>query len=278
MFADDCTVSCAIPRTNVNYAHTNINENLDKIYKWLCANRIQINTGKTKYMIYSYRDSYRIASPIVIGGDEISVTDNTRFLGVTLDNNLKFELHVNQISSKLSRSIGVLGKINSFVPSNILTSLYYTLVHPYLCYALEAWYHAPSYVTNRVDVLQKRAVRCVNKLPFHEHTGEYFRRMNLLRLNDLFKYSMAVYIFKTININEYDPRLSGVLRSFQGIHDHTTRHNYNYILPIYNRVTSQAAVEFSSVKIWNNIPIIIRSVTNLISFKKHFKTFICNNY
>ena len=123
MFADDCCISCSIPRTELNFAHMPINTGLKRVSKWLSSNKIKINSTKTNYMIFSYRDRNQLNEPIMIGSDRIGQVDNVNFLGVVLDDRLRFSHHVSLLSSKISRSVGVLFKIRTSVPDTILKSL-----------------------------------------------------------------------------------------------------------------------------------------------------------
>ena len=58
LFADDTSLSLRFPRENINTVHVQINEYLHFVSKWLIANKLMINTEKTKYMIFSYRDKF----------------------------------------------------------------------------------------------------------------------------------------------------------------------------------------------------------------------------
>ena len=68
----------------------------------------------------------------------ITQTEKTKFLGVTLDKNLSFQAHINEICTKLSKSVGILYKLKSFLPETILKNLYYTLVYQYISYNTES--------------------------------------------------------------------------------------------------------------------------------------------
>ena len=87
-----------------------------------------IVANKTKYMLYSYRGNNNLHGNITMGASEIGITDNIRFLCVILDNKLTFRNHIGHISTKISQSIGVLTKLNDFLPRNILHSLYLLFV------------------------------------------------------------------------------------------------------------------------------------------------------
>ena len=60
MFADDCALSCSFTRAEIPVIHHSINYNLEKVYKWLCANRIMLNSDKTKYILYSYKEDINL--------------------------------------------------------------------------------------------------------------------------------------------------------------------------------------------------------------------------
>ena len=144
LFADDSTVSTPIPYNSsfsTQHFADIINCELGKIHRWLLSNKIAINCDKTKFIIFSYGRYYALP-PIFIGSSQIGQTDHTKFLGILIDQNLNFKHHINYIASKLSKSVGILYKLKYFLPETVLKLLYFSFVHPYLVYAIEAWFAA----------------------------------------------------------------------------------------------------------------------------------------
>ena len=94
LVADDCSMSCAIDKEKLSEAHELINYHLTRVNVWLSSNKIKINPSKTKYLLYSYRNTYNLSSDIVIGDDVIGRTDRIKFLGVTLDDRLSYRYHI----------------------------------------------------------------------------------------------------------------------------------------------------------------------------------------
>ena len=43
LFADDCTVSIRFPKSTISEIHDELNYNISNVYRWLCANKVQIN-------------------------------------------------------------------------------------------------------------------------------------------------------------------------------------------------------------------------------------------
>ena len=55
-----------------------------------------------------------------------------KYLGVIIDHNLTFLPHIINLEVKLSRNVGILFKLNKYLPTSALITLYYALVHPFL--------------------------------------------------------------------------------------------------------------------------------------------------
>ena len=58
------------------------------------------------------------------------------FLGVIIDDKLKFKMHINSTSQKLAKNAGVLYKLSEYVPYNTLLCLYRSFVESYLNYCI----------------------------------------------------------------------------------------------------------------------------------------------
>ena len=105
------------------------------MYNWLISNKICINASKTKYVIFTYNK--KINLPLIkIGKHKIKEANNTKFLGVYFDKNLKFDYHIKYISRKISKSVGVLYRLKSFLPASILKLIYLTFIVPYFTFGI----------------------------------------------------------------------------------------------------------------------------------------------
>ena len=154
LFADDSNLLCRFKNFDPNYIYSHVCLKLKSVYEWLMANKIKINVTKCKFIIFSY--GRKITLPSVLFGDgHISETNSIKFLGLIIDKSLNLSDHLKMLKSKLSRSIGILYKLNKFLPQNILKLLFETLIKPDLTYGVEAWYYAPNYITDKLFIIQK---------------------------------------------------------------------------------------------------------------------------
>ena len=63
----------------------------------------------------------------------------TKFLGVLIDGNLSWKQHINDISTKASKSIGILYNSRGIVKPPSVKQLYFSFIHCHLSYANIAW-------------------------------------------------------------------------------------------------------------------------------------------
>ena len=115
MYADDTTLSCTIPRSvdqieNVEF-ECSLNKELCGIDEWLKVNKLSLNANKSKYMLFNAGN--KILYPFEITIDNISIKRVYvfNFLGLIMDEHLNLKSHIEKISNKCSKTIGVLNKL-----------------------------------------------------------------------------------------------------------------------------------------------------------------------
>ena len=141
------------------------------------------------------------------------------FWGLIVDCNLKYNIHINNICKKISKSIGILYKIRDLVPKSCLLTIYYSFIYPYFLYCIPIWGSTYKTHLNPLIVLQKRAVRLINNSTFLEHTNALFRSSKLLKLEYIYTFTIALYMYK--NIQFFD---------FNRLHFHNTRNRNEWFL------------------------------------------------
>ena len=106
---------------------------------------------------------------IKIGSATIEETNNIKFLGIIFDKHLTFKHHVDVRARKIFKSVGILFKLSKYLPLDIMKTLYYSLINPFLLYLIEVWHGTYANITNKIFILQKKAFRAIHNLPFNSH-------------------------------------------------------------------------------------------------------------
>ena len=155
--------------------------------------------------------------------------------------------------------------------------LYNSLILPHLNYGVECWHAAPNYVLNKLQVLQKKALRAIFNLPYNSHTNDIFKDNGFLKLADIYRLNLACHMFKIIKTPaNYDTSLHP--SSMSSLHSYNTRNRNSIAIPRYNKKTSQSSFLYQSAKEWNLIPDHIKNSSGLASFKSNLRMFYCSQY
>ena len=200
LFADD---------TNLLYADKNpkslktiVNCELFKVVDWLIANKLSLNIKKTNYIIFHpYQKCINFNIRIKAYDSrtktffDLERKDHVKYLGIIIDRHLSWKHHINYIALKISRNIGIISRLKHFVPLKTLLSIYNSLISPYISYGLIAWGQASKSHLEKLLILQKRAVRLINFLPFRTHAIPYFAQSNILPITVLYFKLSSILMF-----------------------------------------------------------------------------------
>ena len=66
--------------------------------------------------------------------NNVSQASSQKHLGLTLDNRLTFDEHLTNVSNKISKTIGLLRKLQNILPRPALLTIYKCFIRPHLDY------------------------------------------------------------------------------------------------------------------------------------------------
>ena len=133
-------------------------------------------------MFHRTRIKYKNIKDIIIGGNKIEYTNNTKLLGVIIDRKLNWVDHIIYINNKIAKSIGILYKIRHFLDKQTLKNLYFTFVYPYLIYCIEIWGNTNDIHLDPVIKLQKKSIRAITFSHYLESTDPLFKKTQHLKV------------------------------------------------------------------------------------------------
>ena len=120
----------------------------------------------------------------------------TTFLGVLIDENLSWKQHINDVSTKISKSIGILYKSRGIVKQSLLKQLYFSFIHCHLNYANIAW--ASTYKSKLEGFYrhQKHAARIINFKDRFTHAQPLLYNMKALNIFQINLFHIIFFMFK----------------------------------------------------------------------------------
>ena len=123
------------------------NSILTAVSSYMHTNKLHINLKKCFYMHFRPKistsdggqDNNNQQTRIRINDYEIYEVEETKFLGVTIDNKLTWLPHLKLLAKKLRCCSGQLSRIKNFLPTHLFKNLYHTLFESHLSYAISVW-------------------------------------------------------------------------------------------------------------------------------------------
>ena len=155
--------------------------------------------------------------------------------------------------------------------------MYNAFILSYISYSLEIWGSTyPTYL-NCILTAQKMIVRTMLFKSHMEHSAPLFIQLNILDIYKLHKLLIGSFIYSLVHLNS--PHILSDYFSDKK-HEYDTRlcHRQN-LYPYHARTNSgQFAISFVGAKIWNDIPIQIRSKNSQHIFRKSLKQYLVEQY
>ena len=249
LFADDTNLF--ISGKNLNDMAVLINYELEEISTWLKANRLSLNVKKTHFMVFSKKHMANSDLQIEINGEIITRCQKTKFLGVIIDEKVTWREHINYISGKVSKGIGIIIKARKVLHKQSLANLYYSFIYPYLIFCNHVWGNACKSHMHKLLLLQKKIVRIIAGVQPRCHTDPLFSQMKLLKADQIHKYLIGRLMFKVYHrdLDIFQDYFS--LNS--DIHDHSTRQTDHYHVPFYRTEMRKHCLRYCGAEIWNKI-------------------------
>ena len=262
LYADDTTVFLSDDCSSRLY--NDINCELSKFSEWFNANRISLNLEKTYYSVFSTRNFS--LEDLFINHVPIRYAEDGRFLGVFFDNKLIFSNHVTHISSKLSKTVGIMYKIGKNIPLSVRINLYYALFYPYLIYCNLIWGGAAKTNLNPIVLLQKKIVRIICGADYLAHTNILFFQTKILKFFDVHTFLLCLYFHK--NANDFTSQS----------HNYSTRNRDNFV-PAFQRLNlTQRSLYYAAPNAWNALPPYLKSIPKYGLFKSKLKEYLVQKY
>ena len=113
LFADDTVLM--LHEKNLSVLTTKVSSKLHKIQLWLSKNKLSLNYSKTTYMVIAPKRGIIEKFSVLLDGNEPSRCESAKYLGITIESNLRWNLHIASLCKKLSQSAGIISKLRHFV-------------------------------------------------------------------------------------------------------------------------------------------------------------------
>ena len=279
LYADDSVF--ILVGSNITTLFETMNQKLSQLDVWCRFNGLHINAEKTKYMIFTNKQEITTNLQLKINNREIELVESIKYLGLVFDHKLNFGTQIDSLYKRLTRCCGITYRISDNFTPEIAKTYYYSYTYSLLCYGI-AVYGGNLINSFKISKFQKCQDKIILTL-FQKHytcnsLNELYQVTSILKIKEIFKLKAGIFMHQMVHDNLHVKLYHSI-----SIDDHTsrdTRGNDNLsIRTIFPRVNAiKYSFQYQFCKIWNDIPIEIKTINNFKKFKKLYSSHLLATY
>ena len=271
IFADDTTI----------FFHSDSIENIietasiimTQLTSWFNANKLTLNADKSSFTIFKSRGKriQNLPEHIEFLDKQLKRTTHIKFLGITIEENLTWNLHINEICNKLKRLFHIFYNIRDYLTKENIKTIYYTLIYSRIKYGITLFGLAGSSKLKKIQTLQNQLLKVLLRKDYRFSTNELHNSMDLLKINDIAEQEIVTFVHNYFS-NKLPPVFDDYYSTLANQHQRNTRNGQN-LLHILNHDTNIAAssIKISGAKLWNNLDNNLKNIPKVKGFRKIFK-------
>ena len=129
----------------------------------------------------------------------------------------------------------------------------------------------PSFIDSLATV-QKKVIRIIDGLKKYDHTNDTFKKLKLLKMKEINEYFISVYVFNSLNLLENN------IFNYRNNPNYQLRNPLSLQIPQIYSSQSKSCILYHGVAIWNSLPLSIRNIGNINTFKRKLKEYLLSHY
>ena len=189
-----------------------------------------------------------------------------RLLGITIDNKLRWDSHINNVCKTVSRRVFLLSKLRYIVDIDTRKLFFSAHIKPRIDYASVVWDGCTDVFKKRLNSQHRRAVKLI--LPDTTLTTDQKLKMRIMSLQKQLEYNKGLFMYWLLS-NESPEYISNLYTHTPSCY--SSSRNYHFSLSRPRIDIFRTSISFSGVCLWNNLPLTVRSCQSLSSFKRKLR-------
>jgi hypothetical protein len=241
---------------------------LNRVYQELNNKKLTLNIKKTNFIAFSIHNTLIPVNNILIhtcgninsntcNCQEIIRVTRIKYLGVIIDSNLRWNIHIENTVMRLRSVIFKFYKLNKILPMEVMRTVYEALYKSIMQYGLIIWGGCADNAIRPLIVQQNLAVRiCLDKKERQGSSSLNYKTLKVLPVRVLYK------LFAIVNVSKQPINKCESKREFRA---------YDVSAKYTNKQFSQRFVDYLGPVMYNSLPLNIKK-----NFFDH-STLNCNN-
>ena len=219
------------------------------------------------YYYYYYYDQVNIKIESADGTiNVLQRKQNIKYLGVLLDETMSFNHHISYICTRI-------------IARNNGKQICYSLIYPYISYAILAWGSAYKTHIDKIQAKQNHSARLIFFATTYgtEHTEIALPLLNLLDVLTVHNiYQFQILKFTYLWHEGLLPKLfSNYFQYASNVHKYNTRYasKQNLYVKKVQTNTGKLTIGYAACTVWDKTPLTLKEL-NTYQFQKHLKPYL----
>ncbi|XP_061638916.1 uncharacterized protein LOC133482616 [Phyllopteryx taeniolatus] len=135
---------------------------MERLELWCGRHNVELNTLKTVEMIVDFRRHPSPQLPLTLSSCLVSTVETFKFLGISVSQNLKWEININSVLKKAEQRIYFLRLLRKQgLPQEQLRQFYTAVIESVLCSSITVWFGA---ATKKDKLRLQRTIKTAGKI------------------------------------------------------------------------------------------------------------------
>lgn len=272
MYADD--ISIFYPYKHDVILKFQMEHDAELIQEYMRLNRLILNPDKTKLLRFRPHLSGNNDFSVTMDGKNIYECTSIKYLGVHLQSNLSWNMHIQHVKSKVAPALGLLFKFKNKFDLDTKLLIYNALIHSHFNYMAIIYAHRKTAELKSLQRTQNKALKIVYNLPLLYSTRSLYEDITktVLPVYGLYKIQLLLYVFKaTHNIGHQTIEFIVNQNIFN------TRNGSNLLIKRCRLETTKQRIEHAGSSEFNHLPLVLKNISRISIFKNHLKSYLLNN-
>ena len=278
MYADDTQLYLPFDLHNAE-SETNTRKRMElcivDINAWMTSNKLKLNDDKTELIVITskYLQSRPTNSCFQIVSTPIHASPSARNLGIIFDNTLSMDDHIKNVCKSAYFHIRNINKIRKILDNDAAATLVHALVTSRLDNGNALLCGITEKQLNKLQLAQNSAARMLTRTRKFDHISSILIKLHWLPIRHRINFKLIMLTWKALHdmapnylcelLLPYTPKRT--LRSTDKLLLTTPRTLSSY---------GDRAFYAAAPKLWNTLPLELRSCTSIDTFKKSLKTYL----
>jgi len=272
LFADDTNVF--VSGKTVPDVTNKANNCMCDLNSWFLCNRLSLNLDKTYFSVFGAGKA-DINFELTIDGTVIKQVNTCKYLGIMIDDKLSWQDHIDFVYNKVVRFVSIFYRIRHRLSCELSKMMYFAFVYSHLCYGIEIYGNTYHSYLNKLIILNNKILRILQNESYRTPVAEFYENYNTLSIPKLHNYRILSLVHKFTYHNSKLPIVfSTYFNDNQLFYEYNTRGKKLLHLTGCHTSVGHKCIKYKGCKLWNNLPLDLKSITCNKSFNNKLKIFL----